>query len=202
MARRGEPAVKNDRRYTLRDYIDSPDPERWEIIEGVAYNLVEAPTTLHQQIVGRFGCRFFEYCEGREEIVFFSRLMVALPEFEEMKDEDIANVVEPDLVVYCDRRRLTDYGARGAPDIAGEVLSPSTHVKDFREKFDLYERMGVREYWIVDPAGKSIHRFERRENGLFGTPELREPIFRKGPIASAVLDGFMIQPEELFADLD
>jgi Uma2 family endonuclease len=111
----------------------------------------------------------------------------------------VSNVVEPDVLVYCDRSRLQTWGARGAPDLAVEVLSPSTHVKDLREKYDLYERMGVREYWVIDPTAESIHRFVRGENGRYGPAELRDPIFRKGPIESTVLEGFSFDPAEIFA---
>ncbi len=98
-----------------------------------------------------------------------------------------------------EREATTTAGARGTPDMAIEVLSPSTHLKDLREKFDLYQRMGVREYWIIDPAVEWINRFVLCQDGRYGEPELREPIFKKGPIVSEVLKGFQIESTEIFA---
>jgi Uma2 family endonuclease len=187
-------------RYTYRDYLTWPDDERWELIGGVAYNMLSAPNRRHQAIVGLVYYRIRTFLEGKPCKVYVSPFDVLLPELGEEDDGDISNVVEPDVVVFCDTSRLKTYGARGAPDIAVEVLSPSTHVKDFREKFDLYQRMGVREYWLIDPAGASIDRFVRGEDGRFGPAVLRDPVFKKGPLASMILEGFEIDPAELFAE--
>jgi Uma2 family endonuclease len=196
----GEPALKFDRRYTYRDYLTWPEDERWELIGGVAYNMLSAPNLRHQAIVGLLYRRLGNFLEGRSCKVYVSPVDVLLPELDEEDDGDVSNVVEPDIVVFCDRTKLKKYGARGAPYLAVEVLSPSTHVKDLREKFDLYQRMGVREYWIIDPAGEWLNRFVRGEDGRFGPAELRYPLFKKGPIASMVLEGFSVDPAEIFAE--
>jgi Uma2 family endonuclease len=65
-------------------------------------------------------------------------------------------VVEPDLVVVCDPGKLDDYGCKGAPDLVIEILSPSTRRHDRVVKLDLYQRAGVREYWIVNPDEKTV----------------------------------------------
>lgn len=194
----GEPAIKMERRFTYRDYLLWPEDERWELIGGVAYNMLAAPNRRHQAIVGLVYFRLRSFLDGRPCKVYVSPFDVLLPELGEDEDGEVSNVVEPDVVVFCDTAKLRDYGARGAPDLAVEVLSPSTHVKDLREKFDLYERMGVREYWIIDPAGQSIHLFVRSEDGHYGRAELREPRFRKEAIASTVLAGFSLDPGEVF----
>jgi Uma2 family endonuclease len=194
----GEPAMKLDRRYTYRDYLTWPEDERWELIGGVAYNMLSAPYRRHQAISMLLSRRIGNFLEGRPCKVYAAPFDVLLPELGEDDDGDVSNVVEPDILVYCDTARLRTYGARGAPDLVVEILSPSTHIKDLREKYDLYQRMGVREYWVIDPAGESIDRFVRGENGLFGPPELRDQFFKKGPISSTVLEGFAFDPEELF----
>ena len=195
----GEPAYKLDRRYTYRDYLTWPEDERWELIGGVAYNMLSAPNRRHQAISMLLSRRLANFLDGKPCKVYAAPFDVLLPEIGEEDDGDVSNVVEPDLVVYCGEGRLKEYGARGAPDLAIEILSPSTQVKDLREKFDLFERMGVREYWVIDPPGESINRFVRGQDGRFGRAELREPFFRKDPIASTVLEGFSIDPVELFA---
>jgi Uma2 family endonuclease len=111
-------------------------------------------------------------------------------------------VAQPDIVVYCDRSKLTEAGARGAPDLVVEILSPSTSKKDLNEKFDLYERHGVREYWVVDPGNESIQVWRSRPDGGFDPGELRDMMRDPSPIASKVLEGFAVDPKELFTDLD
>ncbi len=72
------------------------------------------------------------------------------------------NWVEPDVLVVCDRNKLTDRGCEGAPDFIAEVVSPSSRKHDYALKMCLYEEAGVREYWIVDPeAGRTtVYRYE------------------------------------------
>jgi Uma2 family endonuclease len=194
----GEAAMKLDRLYTYRDYLTWPEDERWELIEGIAYQMA-APSRRHQAIVVFLTLRIGNFLGGRPCKLYVAPFDVLLPEPGEDEDGDVSNVVEPDLVVYCDHSKLTRSGARGAPDLAIEVISPSNTMRSFREKFDLYERSGLREYWIVDPAGEWINRFDLGEDGRFGKPELRDPLFKKGPIASTALEGFSIDPAELFA---
>jgi len=195
----GEPAIKDDRKFTYKDYMTWPEDERWELIGGVAYNMLSAPNRRHQAISMLLSWRIMTFLEGKRCKVYAAPFDVLLPELGEEDDGDVSNVVEPDILVYCDTSRLKHYGARGAPDLVVEILSPSTHVKDLREKYDLYERMGVREYWVIDPAGESIDRFVRGDTGRFGKGELREPLFKKGPIRSTVLEGLVFDPEEIFA---
>lgn len=87
-------------------------------------------------------------------------------------DDDIVNVVQPDLTVVCDRSRLDDKGCKGSPDLIVEVLSPATARKDLKEKLSLYEKVGVREYWIVDPAVNTVMVFRQTDEQRFGRPEI------------------------------
>jgi Uma2 family endonuclease len=78
-------------------------------------------------------------------------------------------------------------------------ISPSTTKKDLREKFDLFQRMGVKEYWLIEPEGRWLNRLDRGEDGRFGQPEVRDPVRLRGSIPSRVLEGFVVDPEDLFA---
>jgi Uma2 family endonuclease len=80
-----------------------------------------------------------------------------------LKDEtdtsDKANepdYVVPDISIVCDRSKIKDDGIHGAPDLIVEILSKSTAIHDIIRKKDLYEQLGVREYWIVSPFDKSV----------------------------------------------
>ena len=194
----GEAARNLDQKFSYRDYLSWPEDERWELIEGIAYQMA-APNRRHQAISMFISRKLGNFLEGKPCRVYAAPFDVLLSELGEEDDGDVSNVVEPDLVVFCDSSKLTTAGARGAPDIAIEVISPSNTVLALRKKFDLYERMGVREYWIVDPAGEWIKRFDRGADGRFGEAEGRDPAMKKGPIASIVLEGFSIDPAELFA---
>ncbi len=196
----GNPALAPDERYTYRHYRSWPDSERWELIEGHAWAMSPAPNARHQAIAWRFSGMLYEHLKGRPCRAFAAPFDVLLPEADE-SDDEADTVVQPDLVVYCDTTRLTEAGARGAPDLVVEILSPSTSKKDQHEKFDLYERHGVREYWIIDPGNRSIIVFRPGPGGHYDAGELRERARDFGPIASRALAGFSVDPALLFADL-
>ncbi len=157
--------------YTYGDYTRWPNDERWELIDSVAYSMSPAPTPGHQTIVlallrrvadaaDRIGCR-----------TFVAPLDVRLPDYPSQSMDDTRTVVQPDISVFCDASKIDDIGAHSAPDLAVEVLSPSTGYKDQTEKLALYERHGVREYWIVngDAAWVMVYRLEAA--GRFGKPD-------------------------------
>jgi Uma2 family endonuclease len=84
--------------------------------------------------------------------------------------------VQPDICVICDLDKLDDAGCIGAPDLIVEILSDSTAKKDYNEKFNLYEENKVKEYWIANPATKTIELFSLKKNkyesiGLYNEEE-------------------------------
>jgi len=197
----GDPAVDKNIHWTYRHYLSWPDGERWELIDGKTYSMSAAPRQLHQELLWHLTGIFRDFLKGRSCKGFASPFDVILPRGDEA-DEDVDTVVQPDLVVFCDRSKLTERGARGAPDLVVEILSPSTSKKDQHEKLDLYRRSGVREYWIFDPGNRWLCVYRRDPEGQFDEGELREPLGDYGPMASTVLEGFAIDPRELFAELD
>ena len=119
----------------------------------------------------------------------------------------INTIVQPDISVICDPDKIIEKGCLGAPDLIIEILSPSTAKKDMHEKFQLYEKQGVKEYWIVDPGNKYIRVFHLqiagKESGNYDEGTLIPPADwrEENSIAeSAVLDGFKIDTKELFAN--
>ena len=116
-----------------------------EIVNGVEYDMSPA-STKHIIIQGNLFGIIRNFLKGKQCKVF-TEIGVDL-------DED--NYVIPDLLVVCDRNKITDKGIKGAPDFVVEVLSPSTRRKDITIKKDLYERFGVKEYWIISPKDESI----------------------------------------------
>ena len=162
-------ALKRDERFTYGDYLTWDDDERWELIDGVPYNMTPAPRVAHQRILGEMYLQFGNWLKGKLCQVFIAPFDVRLPEAEE-PDDLVETVVQPDLLVICDKKKLDDAGCRGAPDLIVEILSPGTAGKDLKEKFSRYERAGVREYWIVDPLGKTVQVYRLGQNGSYGRP--------------------------------
>ncbi len=102
-------AIKTDKKYTYKDYLKWPDDERWEIIDGVAYNMSPAPSIRHQIIVGNFYTLLNLKLKGKSCRVFIAPTDVVLSEYD---------VVQPDILVVCDKKKITKANISGAPDIA------------------------------------------------------------------------------------
>ena len=98
------------------------------------------------------------YFHGKPCKVFHAPFDVRLPFGE--KEEDIVNVVQPDIVLVCDKNKLDDKGCIGAPDLVVEIISASTSKKDLNEKFNLYEKAGIEQYWVVYPYEKEIYIYQ------------------------------------------
>jgi Uma2 family endonuclease len=201
----GNPNLAPQERFTYRHYRTWPDSERWELIEGHAWSMSPAPRSSHQDLVCELFSRLKLFLKGKPCKAYIAPFDVLLPSGDQSEDE-VDTVVQPDIVVYCDRSKLTEAGGRGEPELVMEILSPSTARKDQNEKLALYERHGVREYWVVDPAGKWLCVY-RLVPGIAGPPrfdegELREELRDYSPVASRVLEGFVVEPGELFAEMD
>jgi len=194
----GIPVRKFDQHYTYRDYRQWGD-ERWELIHGVAYNMSPAPRTPHQGISMEIATQLKIFLKGKPCTVFHAAVDVFFPLLREMDEDDVDTVVQPDVLVVCDKTKILEKGIWGAPDLVVEILSNSTSRKDQHEKFDLYERGGVLEYWIVDPNGKWLQQYVRQADGKFGI----EVTFEKtGKLASAALPGFELDVDEVFLAAD
>ena len=158
----GSTAKKGTARFTYADYRTWPDDERWEIIDGEAYAMTPAPSLQHQKILGNLHLKFGGYFLGKSCTVFVAPTDVVLDE---------TNVVQPDLLVVCDKGKMTAANIQGAPDLVVEVLSHSTSLKDKREKKRLYERFGVREYILAYPDDALVERYALAD-GKYLTPDI------------------------------
>ena len=150
------PAEKE--RYTFADVLTWPDDERAELIGGEPV-MMAPPTTAHQLISFEIGRQLGNYLEGKKCRAIPAPFAVRLFEKDGDSPEDVDTVVEPDISIVCDASKLDKHGCKGAPDMVVEILSPSTQRHDRLVKLGLYQRAGVREYWIVDPVSKSVQVF-------------------------------------------
>lgn len=141
---------KQQGEYTLEDYYALPDDRRVELIDGVFYDM-SAPGFVHQHLIGSVYKMLAEFFDGRSGpcMPMFAPLDVNL-------DCDDKTMVQPDVVILCDRSKIRKWGVYGAPDFCMEILSESTRRKDCVKKLQKYIDAGVKEYWILDPFQKKI----------------------------------------------
>jgi Uma2 family endonuclease len=149
-------------KFSYKDYVTWPDDERWEIIDGVPYNMTPAPVVKHQKIVGKLHSKLVDRAEEDGCTLLIAPTDVIFDDY---------NVVQPDVLMVCDQGRISRENIRGAPDLIIEVLSPSTSLKDRREKKRLYERFGVREYILIYPEDELVERF-LLEGSSYQTPDI------------------------------
>lgn len=188
------PQRQGEQYFTYGYYRTWPDTERWELIDGVAYDMSPAPSRLHQDTFGGLFFQFRAFLSGAECRVYGAPFDVRLPHGEEQND-NIDTVVQPDIVVVCDRNKLDEKGCKGAPDLVIEILSPCTAHKDLNEKFQLYERVGVKEYWIVHPQDRTVMVF-RRDGMSFGRPAM---FAGEDRIEVTLLSGLIIDLKQAFS---
>ncbi len=183
-------------RYSYLDYKDWPTDNHWELIEGVPFAMVPAPSTEHQLISGNlfFTIKGHLKSSKKDCIVFYSPYNVLLPE-EGESEENCSTVVQPDLLVVCDRTKIKEKYCVGAPDWIVEISSPSSPSMDYVKKLHLYEKHGVREYWIINPQKKQIMIFRLKENGEYDVPEI---YIESGVVKVSIFEGFEIKTEDVF----
>ncbi len=178
------PAIKTDRRYTYADYLQFPDDQRWEIIDGVAYDISPSPSVAHQDLSMELSVQVGAQLRGRPCRVIAAPIDVR---FENTDKTD--KVVQPDLLVVCDPGKITSRGVVGAPDWIVEILSPATAGKDQIVKRALYEAQGVREFWLVHPVDRLVTIYRLGADGAYGASDIAE---LKGKTSVRALDGVEI----------
>jgi Uma2 family endonuclease len=170
------PLRKDDELFTYEDYLNWPDEERWELIEGIPFDMSPAPSRYHQEISMKLGSRINRYIEDKKGKckVYAAPFDVRLPEEGMQTENDILSVVQPDISVICEPGKLDDRGCIGAPDFIAEIISPHTAKKDMKFKLVLYEKHGVPEYWIIYPDEKVIMVYKLNEQKRYDRAEVYE----------------------------
>lgn len=151
---------KKQGEYTLEDYYKIPEEHRVELIDGVIYDMA-APTSIHQMWGGEIYRELANYIRQNQGscIPLIAPLDVQL-------DCDNRTMVEPDVLVVCDRNKFKKGIIYGAPDFIAEILSSSTRRRDMSLKLAKYTEAGVREYWLVDPDKKKVIVYDLERNEL------------------------------------
>lgn len=182
------PLIREDEYFSYADYILWDTEQRYELIEGAAYLMSPAPNLAHQEISGEIHRQIANFLKGKPCRVFHAPFDVRLN-----ADGADDTVVQPDIVVVCDRDKLDKSGCKGVPDMVIEILSPSTARFDKLTKFHQYLKAGVREYWIADPESRTVQKHVLRD-GFYVTDSFGDT----GTAPVEVLDGFCIELSEVF----
>jgi Uma2 family endonuclease len=174
--------------WTYQRYLELDDETRYEIIDGELL-MTPAPGTRHQGIITELGVGLVQFVRDRAlGVVYFAPTDVVLAEDQ---------VVQPDILfIRADRAPalVQERAIHGAPDLVVEILSPSSLKRDRWQKRGLYERAGVSEFWIVDPAYRAIEVLSLGEQGY----QLHSGAEREGEVSSRVLEGFAVPIVEVF----
>lgn len=188
------PMAKNEHSYTFADYLSWDENERIEIIDGQPITQ-SVPSRRHQEVSGEIFRQIANYLDGKNCKVYAAPFSVRLP-LDCEQDDKITTVVEPDITIICDDKKLDDKGCKGAPDMVVEILSQSSIRHDRLIKFNKYQQAGVQEYWIVDPVTNTVQTFIL-ENGIFKTIDL----YTENDIAKVnILDGCFIELNKVFVE--
>lgn len=175
--------------FTYADYYSWDDEERWELIDGVAYNMSPAPVRRHQQALLSLVRAIAAVTDRGPCETYIAPFDVRFS-----ADESTHTVVQPDISVFCDETKLDDRGAVGPPDLVVEILSPATSHKDMTAKLALYERHGVREYWIVNADAPWVMVYRVGSDRRYAKPDY----YREGEsVPSEVLGGAEIPLAEV-----
>lgn len=178
--------------YTYTDYLSWQFQERVELIRGRLFPMSPAPGTVHQQISGALSFCLYGHFLGKSFQVLAAPFDVRLPV--SRKKGQTTTVVQPDLCVICDPGKLDNQGCDGAPDLIIEILSPGNGKKEMREKYQVYEEAGVREYWLVYPLDREVRVYVLNEAGKYIglAPVLEDEVLRSAVFPELEVDLGMV----------
>ncbi|WP_162415744.1 Uma2 family endonuclease [Cyclobacterium roseum] len=185
-------------RYTYADYLTWQLDEMVELIKGKVFrSAAAAPRRIHQEISGKIFNKLFNFLEKHPCKVYEAPFDVRLP-VKSKKNEDIDTVVQPDICVICDKSKLDVMGCIGAPDLIVEILSPGSNKKELKNKYEVFEESGVKEYWIIHPDEQTVMTYT-----LTTGKYIPSRLFTSGDvIESNSIPEFRLDLEYVFKDLD
>jgi Uma2 family endonuclease len=183
--------------YSYADYLSWTMDEMVEIIKGRVFKMSPAPKRIHQKISWRLSGLLYNYLKDKKCQAFSAPFDVRLP-VKSIKNEEIFTVVQPDICVICDLEKLDDAGCIGAPDLIIEILSKGNNKKELKNKYEVYEESGVKEYWIIHPEEQTL-----LINKLVDDKYISFRLLTNGDeITTPILPGFTLNLNDVFDNLD
>ena len=187
-------AQRQEKYYNFNDFLRWGMSENTELIDGTPY-MMAPPSRRHQRILFALARQIADFLEDKPCEIYVAPFAVRLFEKKNDRPEDVDTLVEPDISVICDSDKLDDYGCKGAPDFIIEILSPSSKSHDRIVKYNLYQKAGVREYWIVDPEKEYILPFVLQD-GVYIASDME--IKQEDQMPIKVLNGCVIDLKKVF----
>lgn len=165
-------AAKKQGEYTVEDYFALPDDYRVELIDGVIYDMA-APTLQHQILGDEIRTEISLYIRKKK-----GRCIAVTSPVDVQLDKDEKTIVQPDVMIICNKDLYKNGRIYGAPEFVVEVLSPSTRKKDIFLKLNKYRKAGVKEYWMVDSKNQQIivYQFEKENQPVIYPLESKVPV--------------------------
>lgn len=175
------------KKYTYKDYADLQEGAPYQLIEGELV-MSPSPTVYHQQILGNV----FSILRN---IARKNNLGLVLPAPMDVYFDE-HETYQPDIIFVSKERKniIGEKKINGAPDLVIEILSEASAYYDLKHKKNIYEKYGVKEYWIADPMDKSIEVFENK-NGTFN---LYHKSKIKGIVKSKIFKKAEVNLENIF----
>lgn len=135
---------------TLEQYEALPEDVRAEVFEGIVYDMA-SPSEIHQTISTELTTILNTYIKSQK-----GSCRVFHAPFDVKLNDTPLTIVQPDLMIICNKNKLDDKRCNGAPDFIIEIVSPGNPADDYIRKLYYYKNAGVREYWIIDPRRKMV----------------------------------------------
>lgn len=184
-----------DKIYTYADYLTWQLDSYVELLRGKILAMSPAPLRIHQKIAGKLYLKIGTYLESKTCEVYTAPFDVRFPRRkDETSDEQITTVLQPDICVICDLSKLDARGCLGAPDWVIEVLSAGNSAREMRQKYQIYEESGVREYWIVNPENESILPYVLENESFVG----KAPMIKGDKVSPHIFPELVIDLDYIF----
>ena len=178
------------------DLINLPEnhDKTFELIDGYEVMMTRNTSFNHIRICGYISRKIGNYLEGKKcEVAQDSNIFLFNENFGKCK-----NIFQPDIIVACDKDKMTDRGYEGTPEFVVEVISKSTAYNDYFVKCARYMQFGVREYWIVDLLKNQILVYL---NGGDDPPEVQRYTFND-EIKIVIFEDLKIDFKEILRIVD
>ena len=157
-----------NKRYNYADYLTWMDDVRRELYDGFIKLMTPAPSRRHQELSVNLTLQIGNFLMHKICKLYHAPSDVRFPKDKKSQDDkQVHTVLQPDIFVVCDMSKLDARGCLGAPDMIIEIISPKNSQRDTRDKFEIYQEHGVREYWIVSPNDETVTVFLLDEKGKF-----------------------------------
>ena len=193
--------------YSYADYMRWSFEERIELLKGRLFRMSPAPSTRHQKISNLLSSKITWFLSNDDCSIFVAPFDVRLPISEDLDvskkyknkakklpDGKMMTVLQPDICVICDMEKLDERGCVGAPDVIIEILSTGNTQREMKDKFEIYQEAGVKEYWLVETQSEFILKYTLVDDIFIGS----KPYTNEEKIKSEVLNGFVLDVGSIF----